>query len=295
MKERRDAYLRVSLRSPWAIGVMIAATVYFVVDGVAAQAWALVVGGPAVTALVIYVVAYLLARSRAATEYFSELAPQLGLSYTLRSDQVPLTPLLSAGDSRQFRHSMEGPLLGKLGGPPCMLCHYTYANRVDPDGELPITAGNSFTICAINVGMPIWRFRGLYLRPRISGLGLEDDWLARSPKPERVALESTRFNETYEVRRSSDQDESALRELFSPSFIVWLTEHPLKPGFECKAGTLVVFIRGHADTHGKFIMLLEAAREITRRLSKQVEEGGSNAPPPHLTWDHFSAAGQTIL
>jgi hypothetical protein len=290
MKERRRAYLRAGLRSRAAFWALFLGTTVTVVGGAAIGDWRIMAGGPALTALAVFLVAYGAAGKRAESEFFAELAPQLGLAYTVRGQSgmhatLPITPLLAAGDRQRFEHTMEGPLFGKLGGPPCLLGHYTFETRHEAD-DVSVYRPHPFTVCAIDVGAPLERFRGLYLRPRLSGLGLDHDWLSRAPKPDRVELESARFNEVYDLRRSRDQDEFALRELFSPSFIVWLSEHPLRPGFECKAGTLVVFIRGHEESAGKLTLLHEAARAITRRLGKQVEEGGS-AP-------HFSAAGQMM-
>jgi hypothetical protein len=287
MEERRSAYLKASLRGSKALSAMGIGTAFFLFEAASIQSWRLAVWGIAFTAVAIFVVAYMSAHARAATEFFEELAPELGLSYSPRGSWMPITPLLSAGDRQYFKHAMQGPLSGNLGGPPCLLGHYTY--EVQPDGELDtgIWEPHRFTACAIDIGTPVWRFRGLFLRPRLSALRIDHDWLARAPRPEQVKLEGARFNELYEVRRASDQDEVAIRELFSPSLIAWLTEHPLQPGFECKAGTLVVFVRGHEQSGGKIRLLHEAAREIARRLAQQVEEGAAGEP-------HFSAAGQTI-
>jgi hypothetical protein len=283
MKERRSAYLRESLHGKAATWAMLAAIVIFTIEGVSIGSWRLIVGGIAATALVIFLVAYMSASKRASTDFFAELAPQLGLTYMPIGNYAPITPLLAAGDRQKFEHTMEGPLHGKLGGPPCMVGHYTYETRRDVGDDVDgvtIWSPHPFTICAIDVGMPLVRFRGLYLRPRLSGLGLEHDWM-RAPKPGKVELESVRFNELYELRHATDQDELAVRELFSPSFVVSLVENPLRPGFECKGGTLVVFIRGHEQSSGKIQMLLDTARSLARRLAEQEET-------------HFSAAGQMM-
>lgn len=288
MEERRRAYLREFLRGSkarWAAGI---GTAFFLFEAVSIQSWRLAVWGIAFTAVAIFVVAYMSAHKRASTEFFAELASELGLNYTPRGSYMPVTPLLAAGDRQLFTHAMQGPLYGPAGGPQCILGHYTYSDAREVGEGATVYLPHRFTVCAIDIGMPLWRFRGLYLRPRLSGLGADHDWLARAPRPEKLTLESTRFNELYDLRRASDQDESAVRELFSPSLVAWLSEHPLQPGFECKAGTLAVFIRGHEESGGKIRLLHEAAREIARRLADQVEEGDSMGSP------HFSAAGQTI-
>jgi hypothetical protein len=292
MKERRAEYLRADLQSKWATWTLLAGTLLFLIEGASMGSWRVIVGGTALTAGVVLAIAYFRARSRAATDFFSELAPQLGLTYSPRGHWVEITPLLAAGDRRRYDHALEGPLFGQAGGGPCMLAHYTYerqhqvgtaagyVNELAEDAS--VYQPHRFTVCAVDVGSPLWRFRGLYLQPRKSGIGLSHNWLSRAPQFEQVELESVRFNEIYDLRRANDQDESAVRELFSPSLVAWLAEHPLQPGFECKAGTLVVYIHGHADSVGGITMLHEATREIARRLAHQLEESGGVA--------YFSAA-----
>jgi hypothetical protein len=223
-------------------------------------------------------------------------APGLGLEYAKAGAYPPVTPLLGAGERRHFEHCLAGPLFGRLGGPACLLGHYTYETMHDEHSDIAdfgqlrgtneVFLPHRFTVCAAEVGGPLDRLRGVYLRPRLSAIKLEDDWLAVGAPRHRVRLESGRFNDIYDLHRADGQDEVALRELFSPSFVVWLQEHPLKPGFECGAGTLVVFIRGYETAAGKITFLHEATRDIARRIERQL---GEAAGP------HFSAAGQTIL
>jgi hypothetical protein len=291
MKERRSAYLRENLQGKWASWALVGATVFFLIEGVSIQSWRLIVGGIALTALVIFVVSYVFASRRAAGEYFAELAPQLGLEYRPVGDYAPITPLLSAGDRRRYEHAMVGPLYGKLGGPRCLLAHYTAETQRQINDDVSHWRKDRFTVCAIDSGAPMIRFRGLYLQPRLSGLGLDHNWLSRAPKPEKVKLESEQFGQLYELYRTSDQDEIALRELFSPSLVVWLNEHPLRPGFECKAGTLVVYIRGHEESAGKITMLLETARSLARRLHQQVNQGGSGDSGQVADWSGPGEAG----
>lgn len=279
MKERRSAYLRENLRGKVASWTLVGAIVFFTIEGASIGSWRLIVGGIAASALVVFLAAYYFAHRRADGEFFAELAPQLGLEYSPRNSYPGITPLLSAGDRQRYEHAFQGPLYGKLGGPPCMIAHYTF-DTVREVEEVTLHKPHPFTVCIVDGGAPMVRFRGVYLRPRISGLGLEYDWLNRGPKFEKVELESVRFNEVYDLRRAADQDPVALRELFSPSFVMSLAENPLRPGFECKAGTLVVFVKGHVESAGGLTMLQDTARSITRRIAEQDV--------------HFSAAGQMI-
>jgi hypothetical protein len=232
---------------------------------------------PAVAAATILLVAGFqlkLASDEAAAEFFGALAPALGLTYVVSGLIPPLTPLLSAGRTQVVTHAMGGPLFGRLGGPECTLAHYEY-RPVDGEGkQLP---GVPFTVCAVAIDAALPAFHGVYLRRR-RRLGSGHDWLDRAPRPEPVDLESGAFEELYDLRVARDQDRLTLHELFSPSFIVWLTEHPLRPGFECKAGMLVVFVPEHEESADHLTLFHEAAREIARRVIAAVESARALTP-----------------
>lgn len=276
--DRRGEHFRANLRSRTAFWVLFTGIAVALLGAAATHEWRLAAAGPPVVVLLVVLFAFQSARKRAETEFFAGLAPELGLAYTPGGWYVPITPLLAGGDRQRFEHTMKGPLFGRLGGPPCLVGHFTYDTQHEHE-DITVWKPHPFTICAVDLGEPAARFRGLFLRQRLSGLGLDHDWLDRSPKPQRVELESARFDEVYDLRRSFEQDEVALRELFSPSFVVWLSEHPLHPGFEVKGGTLVVFVRGHEGSAGRITLLHEAAREIARRLTRQVEEDVTSRPP----------------
>jgi hypothetical protein len=282
---RRGDYFRANLRSRTAFWVLFCGISGALVAAAALHEWRVAAAGPPLVVLLVVLSAYRSAASRAETEFFAELAPALGLDYTGDGWYVPITPLLAAGERQRFEHTMSGPLFGRLGGPKCLVGHFSYDTRYsyepgDMRQEVTVWKPHPFTVCAIDLGEPAARFRGIFLRQRLSGLGLDHDWLDRSPRPDKVELESARFDEIYDLRRSVEQDEGALRELFSPSFVVWLSEHPLTPGFEYKAGTLVVFVPGHEGSGGRITLLHEAAREIARRLTRQVAEDAATSPQP---------------
>jgi hypothetical protein len=124
------------------------------------------------------------------------------------------------------------------------------------------------------------RFQGIYLRRRrglFDRLDSDANWL-RKHRLKKIELESTAFHETYELCADEDQDDIVVRQLFAPTFVVWLSEHPLKPGFEVRAGTLVVFIPGHCGEAGKLEFLLMAEAEIARRIQAELTEAAQAAP-----------------
>jgi hypothetical protein len=62
--------------------------------------------------------------------------------------------------------------------------------------------------------------------------------------------------------------------------LIWviLNGHPLVPGFELRAGALVVFVPKQLDNGGNLTFLLDAAREIARRVVREVEEESRPVP-----------------
>jgi hypothetical protein len=200
------------------------------------------------------------ASDEAESEFFAALAPTLGLRYMVTGSLPPITPLLGAGGKRTYGHFMEGPIFGALGGPLCGVAHYTFST-VDHQGHEAQRC--PFTVCGMEIPEATRLFHGVYVRPRG---GIVHDWLDRAPHPEPVELESTDFTERYELRAARDQDRLVLHELFSPSFLAWLAEHPLRAGFECKAGELVTFVPGHEFDGDHLTLFHDATREIAKRV-----------------------------
>ena len=213
------------------------------------------------------------ASDEAEVEFFRALAPTLGLQYMVTGSLPTVTPLLAAGGMRRYEHFMEGPIFGALGGPRCGLGHYTFST-VDDEGR----EGHrfQFTVSGLEVPEALMPFHGVYLRPRG---GIVHDWLDRSPRPGQVELESTEFTERYELWASFDQDRLMLHELFSPSFLVWLAAHPLRPGFECKGGELATFVPGHVFDGDHLTLFHDFTRGVAKRIAKVANERLAAAIP----------------
>ena len=235
---------------------------------------------PAGAALLLAGGSWLRAGEIAADEFFAGFAPTIGLDYVDGTYLDPITPLLSAGETQECEHAMEGPLFGRLGGPRCTLTHFSF--KVSHPGDQGGTrqVSHPFTVCSLEIPGALPLFKGVYLRrrPQIRIPGIWDDWLERA-RAQEVDLESTDFEEAYQLKVARDQERLWLHELFSPSFIVWLAEHPLRPGFECKAGTLVVFVPGHEGDPDRLTLFHEATREIARRVMAAVASPRAAAAP----------------
>jgi hypothetical protein len=246
-----------------AVGIAVAAKNHDALGGMTAALGVL---------LIVILVVWKHASEEAESEFFAALAPTLGLRYMVTGALPPVTPLLGAGGKRRFEHYMEGPIFGALGGPRCGMAHYTFGT-VDDEGNEGQRC--PFTVCGMEIPEALPLFHGVYLRPRG---GIVHDWLARAPRPEPVELESTDFTDRYELRAARDQQRLALHELFSPSFLVWLAEHPLRLGFECKAGELVTFVPGHEFDGDHLTLFHDATRQIARRVTAAVASARTPIP-----------------
>jgi hypothetical protein len=239
-----------------ALGVAIAAAKQDLLGGMTAALGVL---------LLLMVVLWKHASDEAESELFTALAPTLGLRYMVTGSLPPITPLLGAGGRRSFEHYMEGPVFGALGGPRCGMAHYTFSTADDRDNE---GQRCPFTVCGMEIPAALPLFHGVYLRPRG---GVVHDWLDRAPRPHEVELESTDFTDRYQLKAARDQERLVLHELFSPSFLAWLAEHPLRAGFECKAGELVTFMPGHEFDGDRLTLFHDFTRGVARRIANVVD------------------------
>jgi hypothetical protein len=235
------------------------------------QSPAIMLGGPAAVALGVAGVAFLIADRVASDRFYRSFATSIGLAYTGRRELLTLTPLLGAGDRRYCDHWMEGalgadpPLAGGLG-------HFTWEElerRREKDGDLTeVKARRSATLSVVELEQSLARFKGVYLRPRRAG----DDWLSKN-LTRKIEVESAAFTGRYELRIAHDMDELRVRQLLSPTLVSWLADHPLTPGFELKAGTLVVYSIRQLEDAGNLTFLLDATRHLAARVLREVSEG----------------------
>ena len=213
------------------------------------------------------------------------------IGYTPFYDPTALettTPLLHAGDRRFWDHELKGPL-GDT-GLEALFAQYRYEVREEDSKGNETWDRYPFTICLVELEPGMQLFPGVYLREKRGLLSFgRHDWL-RGRGLQDVELESTQFNETYELKITREQDQARLRELFDPKTIVWLQDHPLRPHIEFRAGFLVVYVPGHLDDLGRIVWLLEATEKIAERVQAEVGEAhtarerrvgsGGDASPP---------------
>ena len=249
-----------------------------IVGAFVAGAWlgspVVMLGGPVLVVVLVAAIAFSAAAGRAERDFFLSFASARGLRHVGDTVLPPLTPLLGAGDRREFRHWMEGPVGERLPAVTCGLGHYTWFERkgTDKTGNSARWVPHHFTICVVDLEPGIALFPGVFLARRrgLAGM-LGGGWLSTGTR-RKVELESAQLHERYDLWVQRSQDDLLLRELFSPSFVAWLAEHPLQPCFEYRAGTLVVYLERRLQDAGRLGWLQDATEEIAGRLAREVAE-----------------------
>jgi len=227
-------------------------------------------GAPVAVAALIVLAAWAGADREAERDFWGSVAQRLGFRFTFETDLLPLTPLLGAGDRRGFEHTLKGPL-GET-GLVVRLAHYRYeTDDTDSDGDRTSTT-HRFTVCIVDIEPGMRLFPGVYVRARRGPLGRgRHDWL-RTRRLCKVELESTGFNQAYDLLITAEQDPVRLRELFDPKTVLWFAEHPLRPHIEFRAGTLVVYVPEHVEDIGRLVWLLDATARIAGRVLEEITE-----------------------
>jgi hypothetical protein len=263
----RTAHFQELLGGSWSIvGGAILATIAFTI-GAANHSVGVMVLGPVAVALLIVLWCWVVADRQAEDEFFTRFAAAHRLNHYKQYSLDTFTPLLAGGDRRHCEHWMESNGRG--------IGWYTFEVREDNGDKADTWEPHHFTIATVDIGeLGMGRFQGIYLRRRrgiFDRLDSDANWL-RNHKLKEVELESTAFCERFELWADQDQDDIVLRQLFAPTFVVWLSEHPLKPGFELRAGELVVFIPDRCGEAGKLDFLLMATAEISKRIEAELSE-----------------------
>jgi hypothetical protein len=180
------------------------------------------------------------------------------------------TPLLRKGDDRYAERGLSGPLADGVDG---VLALYTYEDETtDSEGNRQ-TNYYRYTVGLAQLPECADFVPELYCQ-RKSGLrALEkfEDVFRRSK--ERVELESEALDERYEIFAGKAQDPNRLRQLFSPTFIVWLTDSaPEKFAFELVDGTLCCYVSGHKKKAGELDTIRAASAAVATRLREESSE-----------------------
>ena len=207
-----------------------------------------------------------IAARRSEAAFFARYAEEHGLTDESGRLRVPpSTPLLRAGDERHASRVLEGELApGHVG----FLALYTYEEHATDGRRNRAGPGRDFTIAVIEVPESIPLVPELYCRRR-AGLGLPGHGDGGNPM-QPIELESAVLAERYEILVSEYQDPGWMRELFSPTFVVWLAESaPDELSFELFGGRLCCYVPGHRTTAAELDSLRAASAVVVSRIREE--------------------------
>jgi hypothetical protein len=266
----RGFHFRRLLRKP---ATWIATAIAVLAAGIAAAVFLSPAFGAAAGAAAILLsllVVFAIADSKAEDAFFEAYAAQRGLTLSGKSPLPGATPLLCKGDTRYAERALSGSLAAGIDG---VLALYTYEDETtDSEGNRE-TNYYRYTVGLIEVPECAAHVPELFCR-RKSGLrSLEklEDAFRRSKQ--RVKLESEALDKRYEIFSGSEQDQVWLRRLFSPTFIVWLSEAaPKKFAFELVGGTLCCYVSGHKKGAADLDAVRDASVTVARRLRDEAQE-----------------------
>ena len=220
--------------------------------------------------LVSLVVVLAIADSKAADSFFTVYAQQRGLALGGRGPVPAETPLLRKGDDRYAERTLTGQIDDGVDG---TLALYTYEEETtDSEGHRQ-TNYYRYTIGLVEVAECAGHVPELFCQRKFGFRALEkvEDAFRRSK--ERVHLESEALDKKYEIFAGKGQDANWLRQLFSPSFIVWLTdEAPPKFAFELVNGSLCCYVSGHKEKAQELDRVRVATGSVARRLREESQE-----------------------
>lgn len=223
-------------------------------------------GGAAVAVLLLgIVVVFAIADKRAANDFFEVYAANRGLTLVHGRGRLPqATPLLRKGDDRYAERALTGQLADGFAG---TLALYTYEEESrDSDGDTQ-TNYYRYTLGLVEVPDCARFVPELYCQRKFGLRALEKfEDVFRGDK-ERVRLESEALDRKYEIFATKEQDANWLRQLFSPTFIVWLAEAaPEKFAFELVGGTLCCYVSGHKENAAALDTIAAATGAVAKRL-----------------------------
>lgn len=266
----RGFYFRLLLGKASTQAALAAGAIVVAVIGTAAAGPGIGAAGFIAGLLIGLGVVFAIADSRSEDAFFEIYGEQRGMTVYGKSQLPQTTPLLRKGDERYAEHTLEGPLGDGVDG---LLALYTYeVESTDADGSSD-TSYHYFTVGIAEVPECAGFVPELYCQRKFGLRALEglEDVFRRSK--ERVKLESSALDERYEIFAGEGQDGNWLRQLFSPTFIVWLSESaPEKFAFELIDGNLCCYLSGHKKTEAELDTVRAAAATVATRLREEALE-----------------------
>ena len=268
--DTRGAHLEHLLGHPLTLSLGSVLLIACFVGGTIGAGALIGLAAVAVGALLVFLIVYVIASSRAKEDFFTSYAAARGLNRVAGQTSLPpTTPLLRKGDRRHADEVMNGTLPG---GAPGAIALYTYEEETrDSEGNTD-TDHYNFTVVLHDIPAAAVKASDVYCQRR-SGFRFMDSAEDVFRRMQRLELESEALDKRYEVFYGAQDDQVWMKRLFSPSFIVWLTERtPEDFAFEFSAGSLCVNVKGHYDSAAELDALCLAAGEVAERLASEAAE-----------------------
>ena len=225
----------------------------------------------------VLITVFFIAYSKSEEAFFEMYASQRKLNRQPLGQLAPITPLLRKGDQRKAHQVMQGNLAEGMGG---TLALYTYTDvYYDKNGRHE--NNYNFTVAITDVDEVAELCPELMCNRKFGFRAFEKLEDVFRGDNERVKLESLDLDERFEIFVDEKQDPNWIRQLFSPSFIVWLAdETPEKFAFELVDGKLVCNVKGHKKNSKELDGMVQAMGGVAQRLREEAaEETGLEGRP----------------
>lgn len=204
-------------------------------------------------------------------EYWTAYATARGLRQGVGGSIGCDVPLLGLGDERETHFVLHG----RIAGVESQLAQYTYTDithSTDSHGNRTTNReDHDFTLLAMPLPDAVAaRFRGVYCRRKSLSLGGIQDKLAHDRA---IKLESVDFCKRYSLRVVDDQDDIALYELFSTTFLDELASASVDDEavvqWEQVGPNLVMFVEEHVDVTVALDALCGAGARVRARYLQE--------------------------
>ena len=224
----------------------------------------------AVTFLVGIAVTFFIADHRAAHAFYEAYAEARGLTKWTSKSLGGSTPLLRKGDKQRVDVLFEGELAPGIEG---QLALWTFIVESRDSKGNKTEVNYPFTLVLVSLPESIQHLRDIRVQRQSGFKALEkfEDTFRRSH--ERVTLESEVMRDKYEIFRGKEESEVWVRRLFSPSFIVWMSETPPKKfGFELENGWLCAYVPKHRDSAEDLDEMVTMGTTVAARIKEEVAQ-----------------------
>lgn len=221
--------------------------------------------------IIAWVVIYFIQATKASSEFFAAYGAARGLVVAEKSAAwvSANVPLLRKGDERKFDRALTGRLMDTTGS--IGLYTYTEITR-DSEGN---TDRTDYDFTLVHLPLPpavAARYLGVYCRQKTMSFGKLQDKLSHDRG---VEIESAEFHKRYTLRCVDQQDDVALFELMSTTFIQQLVDAPKVDSrlvqWEQVGGDLLVYMKDHQEETADLDALVEGASIIYQRYCEEYQ------------------------